>query len=297
MILIDYNQVAISNLLSFQRELKQSKEEVINLIRHTVLSTIKYYKTKYSKEYGEVVICCDGRKYWRRDIFPYYKADRKKSRENSHLDWKLIFDTLSQIRDELTMVFPYKVIHLDRAEADDIIAVLCEYTQTNDMVETGLVQEPQKTLIVSSDADFFQLQKYPNVYQWSPMTKKFIKVGYKELHEKMITHIVKAGDDGIPNILSPDDIFLQEGVRQKPITAKRLAKFIEHGVDACETDFEMRNWDRNRALVDFEYIPESIQESILDAYKKCKPNKDKMMIMSYLSTHRCKLLMQEIESF
>ena len=297
MILVDYSQVALANLLSFKHELKGTDDQIVNLIRHTVLSTLKFYKKKYGKEYGDMVICCDGRKYWRKEFFEYYKANRKKARDASDLNWKLIFDTLSQLRDELVENFPYKVIHLDRAEADDVIAVLAKYTQENELVSQGLMEESQKVLILSSDGDFFQLQKYPNVEQWSPMQKKYIKVNKKELHEKYITHVVKAGDDGIPNILSPDDIFMQEGVRQKPVSAKRLADFMENGFIACQNDTERRNWYRNVTLIDFDHIPADVEKSILEVYINSKPVKDKMKIMTYLAKHRCKLLLEELEDF
>ena len=297
MILVDYSQVALANFLSFKAELTRGSEaEIINLIRHSTLSTLKYYKKKYGQEYGEMVICCDGRKYWRREFFEHYKAGRKKARDASDLNWTLIFDTLSQLRNDLVENFPYRVLHLDRAEADDIIAVLAKYTQENGMVQQGLVEEPQKVLILSSDGDFIQLQQYDNVTQWSPMQKKYIKANLRELHEKKITHIVKAGDDGIPNNLSADDVFVK-GERQKPVSAKRLQEFIENGFIACKNDDERRNWHRNSTLVDFNFIPEDIQNSIVDAYLNSKPVKDKMKIMTYLANHRCKLLLEELEDF
>lgn len=296
MILVDYSQVALSNILSFQRELKGSESEIKNLIRHVTLSTLKSYKKKYGKEYGELVICCDGRKYWRREFFPNYKCNRKKSRDNSDLDWTLIFDTLSQIRDEIAQNFPYKVLHLERAEADDIIAVMAKWCQTNALVQQGLVEEPQKILVVSSDGDFIQLQKYNNVTQWSPIQKKYVKATKKELHEKTITHIVKAGDDGIPNILSNDDVFLK-GERQKPVSAKRLQEFIENGFIACKTDEERRNWHRNQTLVDFEFIPEDVSKQIIDTYADYKTTSDKMTIMNYLIANKCRLLLDELEDF
>ena len=296
MILVDYSQVALSNILSFQRELKGSESEIKNLIRHVTLSTLKSYKKKYGKEYGELVICCDGRKYWRREFFPNYKANRKKARDNSDLDWTLIFDTLSQIRDEIKENFPYKVLHLERAEADDIIAVMSKWCQTNALVQQGLVEEPQKILVVSSDGDFIQLQKYDNVTQWSPIQKKYIKATKKELHEKTITHIVKAGDDGIPNILSNDDVFVK-GERQKPVSAKRLQEFIENGFIACKNDEERRNWHRNQTLVDFEFIPEDVSKEIIDTYVNYKTTADKMSIMNYLIANKCRLLLDELEDF
>lgn len=296
MILVDYSQVALSNILSFQRELKGSESEVKNLIRHVTLSTLKSYKKKYGKEYGELVICCDGRKYWRREFFPNYKANRKKARDNSDLDWTLIFDTLSQIRDEIKQNFPYKVLHLDRAEADDIVAVMAKWCQTNALVQQGLVEEPQKILVVSSDGDFIQLQKYDNITQWSPIQKKYVKATKKELHEKTITHIVKAGDDGIPNILSADDVFIK-GERQKPVSAKRLQEFIENGFIACKNDEERRNWHRNQTLVDFEFIPEDVSNEIIDTYSNYKTTADKMTIMNYLIANKCRLLLDELEDF
>ncbi len=187
MILVDYSQVALAAILTFQRELKGSEAEVKNLIRHVTLSTLKSYKKKYGKDYGELVICCDGRKYWRKEYFEFYKGMRKSNRDKSDLDWKLIFDTLSEMREDLAKVFPYRVLHVDRAEADDIIAVLVKYLQENLLVQEGLVEEPQKVLILSSDKDFKQLQLFNNVKQWSPMQKKYITATQKEIIEHRLS--------------------------------------------------------------------------------------------------------------
>jgi hypothetical protein len=297
MILVDYSQVALAAILTFQRELKGTESEVKNLIRHVTLSTIKSYKKKYGKEYGELVICCDGRKYWRKEFFEQYKGMRKSNRDKSDLDWKLIFDTLSEMREDIAKHFPWRVIHVDRAEADDIIAVMSKWLQDNQLVQEGLVEETQKVLILSSDKDFKQLQLYPTVKQWSPMQKKYITASKQEIRDFMIEHIVK-GDtgDGVPNILSKDDVFMI-GERQKPMSAKRLAEFIDKGFDACKNDDERRNWHRNATLVDFQFIPEDVQKSIVDTYLSNKPNGDKMTVMNYLMEHRCRLLLEELEDF
>jgi Rieske Fe-S protein len=297
MILIDYSQVALSAILTFQRELKGTPAEIKNLIRHVTLSTIKSYKKKYGKEYGQIVICCDGRKYWRRDYFEHYKGMRKANREKSDLDWGLIFDTLSEMRDDLAKHFPYKVMHVERAEADDIIAVLTKYVQENELIQQGLVEEPQKVLILSSDKDFKQLHVYPTVKQWSPMQKKYVSATKKEIQDYIIEHIVK-GDagDGVPNILSKDDVFMK-GERQKPMSAKRLAEFIEKGIDACRNDEEKRNWQRNAVLVNFDNIPPDVEKTIVVSYISSKPTGDKMSIMNYLMKHQCRLLLNELEDF
>jgi len=297
MILVDYSQVALAAILTFQRELKGSEAEVKNLIRHVTLSTLKSYKKKYGKDYGELVICCDGRKYWRKEFFEFYKGMRKSNRDKSDLDWKLIFDTLSEMRTDLATHFPYRVLHVDRAEADDIIAVMAKYLQENLLVQQGLVEEPQNILILSSDKDFKQLQLYNNVKQWSPMQKKYITATQKEITEHKIEHIVK-GDtgDGVPNILSKDNVFM-EGERQKPMSAKRLQEFFEKGFDACKNDEERRNWHRNATLVDFQFIPTDVSEEIIKAYINTQPSGDKMTIMNYLIEHRCRLLLDELEDF
>jgi 5'-3' exonuclease len=297
MILVDYSQVALSAILTFQRELKGTESEVKNLIRHVTLSTIKSYKKKYGKEYGQLVICCDGRKYWRREVFEYYKAGRKKARDASDLDWGLIFDTLSEMRDDLAKHFPYKVMHLERCEADDIIAILTSYAQENELVQEGLVEESQKILILSSDKDFKQLQLHPNVKQWSPMQKKYVTASQREIIEYKIEHIVKGDSgDGIPNILSKDDVFVS-GERQKPMSAKRLQEFIDNGFIACKNDEERRNWQRNAVLVDFDHIPPDVREQVITTYINTKPTGDKMAIMSYLIENRCRLLLDELEDF
>ena len=297
MILVDYSQVALSAILSFQRELKGTESEVKNLIPHVTLSTIKSFKKKYGKDYGDIVICCDGRKYWRRDFFSHYKAGRKKAREASNLDWGLIFDTLSEMRDDLAKHFPYKVLHIERCEADDIIAALTKYAQENELVQEGLVEESQKILILSSDKDFKQLQLYPNVKQWSPMQKKYVTATQREIIEYKIEHIVKGDSgDGVPNIFSKDDVFVV-GERQRVVTAKRLQEFIDNGFLACKNDDERRNWQRNTVLVDFDHIPDDVREEIVQRYLNTKPTGDKMAIMNYLIEHRCRLLLDELEDF
>lgn len=297
MILVDYSQVALSNIFQFQSDLKKgaNNPEAVNIIRHATLTGLKFLKKKYGREYGEVVLACDGRQYWRKEIFPYYKASRKATREKSDLDWKLIFDTISDIREDLTAHFPYRVIHIDTAEGDDVIATLCKWTQTNGMVDHGMFEEKQPVLIISSDGDFKQLHKYDNVRQWSPIQKKLVTCDNPTAY--LAEHIAKAGDDGIPNVLSPDDVFVTEGVRQKKMMSDRLAEFVEKGRDACRTDDERRNWDRNNVLINLDNIPEHIEKQIIDTYTGTKPKGDKMSVYNYLVQHRCRLLLDEIEDF
>lgn len=298
MILIDYTQLAIAGIMPFQQDLKNgSDEKIVNLIRHVVLSSLLSNKQKFSKKYGEVVICADGKNYWRKEYFPYYKAARAKSRAESDLNWKLIFDTISSIREDLKEYFPYKVIHVDTAEADDIIGVLTKYTQDNDLELIGLEEQPQPVLIISSDKDNLQLQKYKNVTQWSPMQKKQIKPE-TNAHEALIEKIC-CGDpgDGYGNILSDDDVFVNPNKRQPPFRKKRLPEFYEKGIDACQNETERRNYQRNELLASYEMIPESLQKTIINTYTNENVKGSRQKIMQYLMAHRCKNLMDDLENF
>lgn len=286
MILIDYSQVCLAAILTFSADLKKGdSEEVKDLIRHVALNSIKSYKKKYEKEYGQTIIACDGQGYWRKGIFEHYKAGRKKARDASPLDWNFIFTCLNEIREDLRNYFPYRVIRVEGAEADDVIAVLTETTQ-----EFG---QYEPVMIVSSDGDFKQLQKYDNVKQYSPMLKKLVKCTNPAAY--LLEHIAKAGDDGIPNVLSPDDTFVT-GTRQKSMSSKRLEEFVKNGFMACKTDEERKNYTRNKALIDFSHIPENIKQDIIKHYETA-PIGDKNSVMNYLIKNKCRLLLNEVEDF
>ena len=216
MIVIDYNQVAIA---TFMGEIGHRPDNTIDidvdLMRHMILNTIRSYKNKFSEEFGdEMVIACDNRNYWRRKVFPQYKAGRKKSRDSSNLDWSSIFDALQIIRQELDEYFPYPVIDVDGAEADDVIGTLAEYSQTAGK-GSGLFDEGTQIpfLVLSGDHDFNQLQKWSNVKQYAPAQKKWIKI--KEPAEQVLMEHIIVGDrgDGVPNMLSPDNSFV-DGIQQ-----------------------------------------------------------------------------------
>ena len=229
MIVIDYNQTFISNYMAETRG-RPDVEMNLDLLRHMILNQIRNYRKRFGNEYGEVVIACDNRHYWRRDVYPFYKASRKKSRDSSGHDWSSIFDALHQIRSELDEFLPYPVLDIDGAEADDVIGALAEYSQENDMTDHPMFAEAEPFLILSGDHDFQQLQKYSNVQQFSPIKKKWVKLDGTP-QEVLMEHII-SGDkgDGVPNILSDDDTFVTEGkpLFSWPICCRRLDIFHCH---------------------------------------------------------------------
>ena len=247
-----------------------------------VLNTIRANVRKF-REFGEVVIACDGKNYWRKGIFPYYKAHRKKAREDSGHDWASIFDCLGKVRDELINFSPYKVLHIDGAEADDIIGVL-----------TRLIAPNEKVLILSSDKDFVQLQSNYNVSQYSPIMKKFIKTNNASFQLKELIIKGDAGD-GIPNILSVDNSIV-DGIRQKAITKKKLDEMMNTSISIDGTDEMKRNWSRNQQLIDLSFIPSEIVRTIIDTYETFKPATRREFV-NYLMVNRLKNLLEVVDEF
>ena len=281
MILVDLNQVMISNLMAQNRgNLTELPSK--DAVRHSILNTIRAFNVKFKEEYGEMVLCADAADPWRRDIFPNYKHQRRVGRVESQIDWDGLFKIMSDIREEFINKLPFKVLHVDKCEADDVIATLCAQ-QTEDLY-----------LIISGDKDFIQLQHYGNVYQFSPLLKSFIG---EQLDAKVFLReqIIK-GDrsDGVPNILSDDDIFLRDE-RQKPINKKRLEEWSN--IDNIPLGSETRKYyDRNKKLIDLSMIPKDITESIINRYKNYKVN-DRSQLLQYFIDNKLKALIENINDF
>lgn len=283
MILLDYSQTAIAGIMiQLNNDPRQTIDE--GFVRHVVLNTMRSYVKQFKSKYGELVVCCDSKSYWRRDYFPFYKSSRKKARTDSKFDWNLIFTCLNKIRDELKEYFPAKVLEVGQAEADDIIAVLATRHSAHEDV-----------LIISSDKDFLQLQKYERIQQYSPALKRFIRTNEPASFIKQ--HII-SGDrgDGIPNILSPDNTYAIGG-RNKSILKEKLEAWIKSDPkDFCINDTMRRNYERNRTLIDLACVPLDIQKQIITTYENTKV-KPKMAFLNYMANHKLKALMEVADEF
>ena len=282
MILIDYNAVAIGNLVVQRLNVDE------NLIRHMILNSIRMYRQKFQNEYGEVVIVADGAGNWRRDVFPQYKYKRRKNREESSIDWNEAFRIINMVRDEIRDHFPYKVMHMPKCEADDVIAKLALETQ-----EFG---KHEPVMIISADHDFIQLHKYDNIKQYSPMLKKFVKDKNPRLYS--MTHIFKGdGGDGVPNVLSDDNVFVDER-RQTPVTKKKLDVWLEaEDLQKVMGDTIYRNYLRNKKMIDLTETPDAIKEQIINSFESQDPKKNKGKVFPYLVQKRCKRLVECVQEF
>ena len=274
------NQIAVANLM-MNLKMNNSKTIDQNMVRHMILNSIRMYRKEHHNEYGEVVLTWDSKHSWRRDYFPEYKASRRKGREESDLDWDDIFGTLNKIRNEIKQNFPYKYLEVFGAEADDIIGFLCEENRD------------EKIMIISGDKDFIQLQKYPNVKQWSPITKKDVNGFNPTTYLK--EHILK-GDtsDGVPNVLSPDNTFV-DGLRQRPLSRKKIQSWLIGGGSDWNDEVK-RNFQRNSTLIDLSRTPEELKNQIRLEYNNA-PHGDRSKLLNYFMQNKLKELTENIGEF
>lgn len=280
MIIIDYNGIAISNIVAN----KLPPDE--NLIRHMILNSIRMHRKKHHVQYGEVVVVTDGQRNWRYQAFPNYKASRVTTREESSIDWNFMFAVTNKVFDEIGEHFPYKTIKVNECEADDIVGVLVEYTQ-----QFG---NHEPVMIISGDKDFGQLQKYSNVAQYSPVQKKMIK---EDNPRRQKIELILKGDraDGIPNVLSPDNCFV-DNIRQTSLREKVIDQLIENP-EALGQDV-YRNYLRNKKLIDLDETPDPIKREIINIFEaQANRSDNKKKVLNYLISNQCTMLIEHLGEF
>ena len=284
MILVDMNQISLASVMMHLNVTQRTSVDM-GMVRHMILNSLRMYRQSYFREFGELIICYDSKHYWRREYFPEYKASRKKTRESSGHDWDDIFECLNTIKSEIKDNFPYKVLEVYGAEADDIIATLCG----------ELEYDNGKTLILSGDKDFIQLHKFKNVKQYSPITKKFING--EDPKEYLYQHILKGdSSDGVPNVLSPDNTFV-DGLRQRPLSKKKISEWAGPLCEQILPNDELkRNYQRNKKLIDLTESPKELFLECLKAYDDA-PEGDRSKLLNYFIKNRLNDLMENIGDF
>lgn len=282
MILVDFSGICLATILI-------NKENDERMIRHMTLNSLRMYNQKFKEDYGQMVLACDGPNNWRKEYFPQYKGVRRKSRQESTFDWNEAFRILNSLREEIRDNFPYKVIHMDQCEADDIIGTLVENSQ-----EFGNF-EP--IMIVSADGDFKQLQKYDNVSQWSPLTKKLVEEGHPRQNLKLK---ILQGDtgDGVPNVLSDDDTLI-EGRRQTPLSKKKKEAILQDLSDGelLYAASWYRNYCRNETLIDLSKTPSSLKQNIINNFMEQDPWGNKGKVFPYLVSKKMNRLIESVTEF
>ena len=279
MILLDYSSIAHSSLHVNIKEISNN----IDLVRHTIFNIIRQYNVEYRQEYGEMVLCMDHTNNWRRAAFPQYKANRRKSRKESDVDWDMVYTELNKVRDELIENSPYRCVRIDGCEADDVIGTICE-SHNN----------PSPILIISPDKDFVQLQRYPNVKQYSNLQKKWV-VPVVDAEYDLLEKVLK-GDtgDGVPNVLSDDDVLITEGARQTPMSKKKIAALMEDPESLGTT--VARRIMRNRQMIDLTRTPAPLKTEILEEFSQSAKGSINSL-MNVMVKNKMKLLLECLSDF
>jgi len=275
-ILIDNNQIILSSIFTAAKTAQS--EDDYGFIRHLVLNTYRKYLSKFRRDYGELVICNDSKNVWRKDFFPNYKKNRSERQKKSKFDWGKIFNELHTIREEMKDVFPYRFVQVERAEADDIIAVIAKN-----------FHHKEKIMIVSSDKDFQQLQRYPNVEQYSPSKKGILRCD--DPYDFLLDHVVRGdSSDGVPNAISDDAVFV-EGRRQTRLTNKKIEELKEVGFQQEDNFME-----RNQKLIDLTMVPDYIEEETM-RQMETEVSGDRSKILNYMMKYRLRSLIDNLEDF
>ena len=272
----------------FTQDLREGVDA--KLLRHIILNSIRANLKKFKGEFGELVIAADGRFSWRREVFPYYKGKRKEDRAESTIDWGPIFEAMETVREELKQFFPYRVIRVDGAEADDVIGVLCQTFGTP-------LNSGEPIVIISGDKDFKQLHKYGNVRQYSPVLKKYIKCKRSPEHE--LKELIIRGDDGdgIPNMFMHDSFLMDiPRGRAKPIYEKKLNIWLNQEPEEFCDEQTLIKYRRNERLIDLEFVPEEIKKSIIQEYES-QAGKSKAKLFNYFVSRRLNNLMESLSDF
>ncbi len=279
MILIDLSQIMVASTMMSMG--KEQSEVDVSMVRHMVLNSLRMYRSKYHKEYGELVLCCDGRHSWRRDHFPQYKAARKTNRDADSRDWTQIFGCLDTIKSELKEYFPYKYIEIDESEADDIIGILARIAT-------------EKVMIISGDKDFIQLQVRDNVDQYSPITKKIV---YDANPAKYLKEHILRGDssDGVPNFLSADNCIVDK-IRQTPISKKKIELWIDQDPEDFCNEEQLRNYHRNMKLIDLQYTPSNIADQVGKQFNEV-PKGKRSGLLNFFIERKLNNLIQDIGEY
>ena len=205
-----------------------------------------------------MVLAFDSSHYFRKDLFQYYKGNRKKT--NDCFDWDDYREHYPIFKTELPYYFPFKCVEVYGVEGDDVINCVIDYE-----IKNGC----EHIIIVSSDTDDLQIsERYPKyVEQYSLKKRGYITCA--DYNYRLYDHIIEGDSgDGIPNIMSDDDTYMNPSKRSKALTKKKRAEF-----DLRIPDELMENYRRNESLIDMSKIPDEYRAAIIEEYLKPKPER------------------------
>ena len=286
-LLIDFS--AISNatfFINLKDKTIKDQDELLNLWRHSLLTSILKRKKKINPD--EIILAIDSYS-WRNDYFQYYKAVRKANKTKSDIDFDFFYKASDKLIKEIKAYFPWYVIEKRGAEGDDILAILSNHLHKNNDV-----------VLLTSDKDMVQLLKLNNVKYYSYRDDEYKNI--KNPYEVLLRLILSGDkDDGIPNLLSPDNIFVSEG-RQKQCGPQKQDKILQQGIDDFldENPECKENYQRNKKLIELskQTIPEEVWNEVIDEFENYeKVESDFINILTFFRKNNMKMLQDRIQEF
>lgn len=291
MVIFDFSQIMMATFfahIQYGKNYNPTEPIQPDILKYMILNTLRAILMKFKSDNHDklVVIACDSKTSWRKNEFPFYKAARKKTRDQSDIDWSQVFPVFESMIQDIKDNFPYIVIDVESAEADDAVGVLTKTYNDSEII------------IVSADSDFKQLHR-PGVKQWDSIRQRFVSTLDPKTY--LLEHILK-GDrgDGVPNVLSDGNCFVLS-IRQKPLRQKKIDQMVEQ---YQKINTEMVDWDpivtnnfiRNRTLIDLDFVPSNIKDTIINQFETQKRSK-KSNVLNYLIKNNMPDLIEKLQEF
>ena len=246
-----------------------------DILRHVFIKNIISYVKEFKPD--RVYIAIDLGQSWRKQLSSIYKGQRKAARQKQDVDWDAFYGMMNKVTTELKENFPFYVLGIDTIEADDIIAHLVA-------TEDSYVEK----IMITCDRDYIQLLQHPNTKLYEPIRRKFIE-SINPLHDLEIKICSGDKSDNIPAIAHR----WGEKTAEKHILNGKLDLMLAE-TEADGSPCEMkRNYDRNKALIDFELVPKSILRQIDEEVAKYELASHKGLL-KYLMKHKLTELIESV---
>ena len=294
MIVVDLNNIA--NACVYASKSGQDPE----FLRHSILNSLRAINSKFGYHYGEMVVALD-KKSWRYKPFPEYKARRKIKKKKETIDWTSLYEVIHEVFYSIRDNFYWKTICVEGCEVDDIMGVLAR------------MPNREKILLVTSDKDMKQLLRYSDVEIYDNVNNK-----YAELDDPkdFLLELIMTGDSGddIPNILSDNDVFINDDKKQRRLIKKykdhiREADSIQEGIETLEVNITvdgtkikldneevLNNFKRNKLLIDLSHTPQNLAKLVVQQYNTPSEGSESKMRM-YFGNHGLNELRDKINDF
>ncbi len=279
-LIIDFSIITRENYNQYQIQGDENLEEQFKpfgMWRHMVLQSLLDLKNSVKPD--EIILACD-HESWRKDVFPFYKSNRKYDGLEEY------FFHVNNFLIELEENFPFKILRLKGLESDDIITIFV------------LHKNNEINVIGSNDSDLYQLMLYPNTIYYNLKQKRLFELSKEEIKENVLLKLLK-GDpgDGIPNIYTNE---LVKGIRQKSITQSIIEEFKIHQDRFLGSDNKIKErFERNKKLILLtkNNIPLDLQNEMLNIYKNYIIKSDRKKLYNYLDEWKMERMKERIMEF